>query len=72
MEFSRLVELKKVRKETGVPVKIKLLLLHVVVITHLMNRQTGTWLDGWKDRYMEKRINRCICVHRQSLIGRKV
>ena len=52
VEFSRLVEVKKVRKETRVPVEIKLLLLHVVVITHLMNRQTGrqTHMAGWMER----------------------
>lgn len=35
VEFARLIKVEDVREEAGVPVKIKLLLLHVIVVTHL-------------------------------------
>lgn len=35
MKFAGLVKVQDVREQARVPVKIKLLLLHVVVITHL-------------------------------------
>lgn len=39
VEFSSLVKVEDVREEAGIPVKIKLLLLHVVVVTHLQHKQ---------------------------------
>lgn len=35
VEFARLIKVEDVREEAGVPIKIKLLLLHVIVVTHL-------------------------------------
>lgn len=35
VKFARLVKVQDIREEAGISVKIKLLLLHVVVIAHL-------------------------------------
>lgn len=35
MEFAGLIKVEDIREEAGVPIKIKLLLLHVIVVTHL-------------------------------------
>lgn len=35
VEFAGLIKVEDVREEAGVPIKIKLLLLHVIVVTHL-------------------------------------
>lgn len=35
VEFARLIKVEDVREEAGVPIKIKLLLLHVIVVAHL-------------------------------------
>lgn len=47
MEFARLVEVEDVWEEAGIPIKIKLLLLHVIVIAHLQEgRKTGGQREG--------------------------
>lgn len=37
VKFPSLVEMEDVPEETGIPIKIKLLLLHVIVVTHLQD-----------------------------------
>lgn len=42
MKFAGLVKVEDVRKQARIPVKIKLLLLHVIVVTHLQEgRKSG-------------------------------
>lgn len=45
VKFARLVKVEDVREEAGIPIKIKLLLLHVIVVTHL---QEGGREEGRK------------------------
>lgn len=47
VEFSSLIEMEDVAEEAGIPIKIKLLLLDVIVITHL---HTGRIRGGWTTR----------------------
>lgn len=35
VQFSSLIKVEDVREQTRIPIKIKLLLLHVIVVTHL-------------------------------------
>lgn len=37
VKFSSLIEVQDVREQTGIPIEVKLLLLHVIVITHLQD-----------------------------------
>lgn len=41
VKFSSLIKVQDVREQTGIPIKIKLLLLHVIVVTHLQEVQAG-------------------------------
>lgn len=41
MKFASLVEVEDVREQAGIPIKVKLPLLHIIVITHLQQ-------EGWK------------------------
>lgn len=41
VKFARLVKMEDVAEETRIPIKIKLLLLNVIVVTHLQEVQGG-------------------------------
>lgn len=64
MKFAGLVKVEDIREQSGIPVKIKLLLLHVIVITHLQEggreekrvkeRKDGVAKEGWVEIVNEK------------------
>lgn len=39
VKFASLVEVEDVREQAGIPIKVKLLLLHIIVITHLQQER---------------------------------
>ncbi len=53
MKFAGLVKMEDIREQAGIPIKIKLFLLHVIVITHL---QEGRREEGkGKEEIMSKK-----------------